>query len=409
MWGVSVQSNAKQTTSGRVDGKKIVKTRKYEGKNIGKSNQTTPPEQALIEAKRDWIRMVNKGKKPKQSDLKGIKMMKEVQLKTKLAGGRVATIKGGSSIKIKSPHVIVDLEIELVKPMKAQVWKVENPESPPLEKKPLNRIKKYFNLGDGVWVQPKLDGIRCVSFVYKNNKVVMSSNGKKQFPWFEHIRNEILDLSKRVDLGDGLDGELYIHHTDFSIIQSMSSVARSVPHPQETTLEYHVFDVLDRSGKMNQKERLDRLNEIFDSYDGTILFKVPTYKINDYLDVNKYHIEFVSDKYEGVIVRDLCCTYSEERSHYIQKYKDFDDSEFEIIGAERDKGVTDENFVWICKNEAGDKFKVKQTGKADFRINLYKNKDVYVGKMLTVRYQGFSLDGIPRFPIGLHLRDKWDM
>ena len=57
MWSVSVKGNVKYTTSGRVDGKKMINERKYEGKNIGKSNETTSHEQAVIGANLDWVRM----------------------------------------------------------------------------------------------------------------------------------------------------------------------------------------------------------------------------------------------------------------------------------------------------------------------------------------------------------------
>jgi DNA ligase-1 len=39
------------------------------------------------------------------------------------------------------------------------------------------------------------------------------------------------------------------------------------------------------------------------------------------------------------------------------------------------------------------------------KLKQYLNDSSLVGKMLTVRYQGFTINGIPRFPIGIAIRD----
>jgi hypothetical protein len=37
-------------------------------------------------------------------------------------------------------------------------------------------------------------------------------------------------------------------------------------------------------------------------------------------------------------------------------------------------------------------------------VQYFKNPKLFIGKQLTVQYQGLSKDGIPRFPVGVGLR-----
>lgn len=423
-WSIRTEGNLKITQSGLVDGKVSTKTRACQSKNVGKKNETTLQEQASLEARREWIKKIHEGRKPAPDDSVGIEMMTQILTEMNKVGG----LAGGMSLKsskkplsLKSPHVITDLPFKLIKPMKAKIWTC-SPHENFLERMPLPRIQKYFDLKAGVWVQPKLDGVRCAVTVYseeKNNKkelkVVMSSNNQKQFPWLEHLRLKLKALAQLIDLGDGLDGELYIHGTDFSLIQSMTSVARSKPHPNEEEIEYHVFDLLDRSGKMSQQERFKRLDAIFEVYrkmGSKKLVQVPTFRIKSYLEVNTYHNKFTEQKYEGVMIRAEGCCYLQDKSNFLQKYKSFQDAEFKIVGIELDPGVTEENFVWLCETKEGKPFKAKQTGPEDFRKNLYwthLQTQKYLGKWLTVRYQELSKDQIPRFPVALHVREGWDI
>ena len=48
---------------------------------------------------------------------------------------------------------------------------------------------------------------------------------------------------------------------------------------------------------------------------------------------------------------------------------------------------------------------VRPTGTLEERGKMFKNGKKYVGKMLTVKYQELSEDGIPRFPVGKSVRE----
>jgi len=61
--------------------------------------------------------------------------------------------------------------------------------------------------------------------------------------------------------------------------------------------------------------------------------------------------------------------------------------------------------VWICETAKGQRFKCRPKGTQADRRDKYRNRQKYFGKMLTVKYQELTNDGIPRFPVGIAIRD----
>ena len=55
--------------------------------------------------------------------------------------------------------------------------------------------------------------------------------------------------------------------------------------------------------------------------------------------------------------------------------------------------------------KAGKEFSCRPRGTHESRAELFKHGKEYVGKMLTVRFQELTADGIPRFPVGIAIRD----
>jgi DNA ligase-1 len=95
------------------------------------------------------------------------------------------------------------------------------------------------------------------------------------------------------------------------------------------------------------------------------------------------------------------------------KYKKFEDGEFEVCGYEEANGEDSGTIIWECYyvNSQGKKerFKVRPKGSREFRRELFENavknfKKMYLGQLLTVRFQEISKDGCPRFPVGIGIR-----
>lgn len=143
------------------------------------------------------------------------------------------------------------------------------------------------------------------------------------------------------------------------------------------------------------------------------IIAVDTHTANDEQHMRDLHQVIVSQGYEGTIIRNLHAPYKvRHRSTDLQKFKDFQDEEYEIVGAEvaREFDVINEEYidtvVWICQTDDGSRFNVRPKGTRQQRVKWLQDKTKYIGiKLLTVRYQELTDDGIPRFPVGIGLRD----
>jgi len=86
------------------------------------------------------------------------------------------------------------------------------------------------------------------------------------------------------------------------------------------------------------------------------------------------------------------------------KYKDFTTEEYKIVDATEATGRDKGTVVWICTNGTQN-FSVRPRGTQEQRTRMLREKDKYLGKMLTVQYQNLTNMGVPRFPVGLVVRD----
>ncbi len=195
----------------------------------------------------------------------------------------------------------------------------------------------------------------------------------------------------------------------------MCGIARSKPHELENQINLVVFDLVDLSGKYDQDARFERLKKLFSQKPSdTDHVQLCETKIAYLLkDVSKYHDKIAQKGYEGIILRSRDLIYTTKRSLRMRKYKHFLDREYPVIGIEKDSGVNGEYFVWVCHdpdiiddNTGKPKtFKAKPMGSRENRKAWYENYLKYIGRFLTVKFQEYSEDGIPRFPIGVGIRE----
>ena len=69
-------------------------------------------------------------------------------------------------------------------------------------------------------------------------------------------------------------------------------------------------------------------------------------------------------------------------------------------GTAKDSGTG----IFVCECENGT-FNVRPTGTLATRKEYWENRSSYMNKLLTVKHQSVSTDGIPRFPVGLTVRN----
>jgi len=420
LWKTWTIGNTVYRLYGLVDGEKQIRKKSYQGVNQGKKNETTAEQQAEFAMNRLWTRQLDKKYAPKCKE--GKEMYTRVMKEKKKHGGnnRTASIKIDSQAKgeeARKTLAVSTVKLDMI-PMKAQDWVDKKTGEVP------ERTLKYFDFEKGVYVQWKLDGFRCIARL-QGQDVVLTTNSGKQYPWLANLRKEIKSfLSGGLKGCEALDGELYSHRLEdsegvglkdtarFSAIQSICTQARINPHPLEDQICLYVFDLVDTSGQMDQTQRLKILDDLFKRAKGQTphIKRVETHMIRSKEEISKWHGKFAQQGFEGIIIRDDSLKYrAKHRSQRMRKYKFFQDEEFVVVDAYHNPGVGKEYFVWVCETEDGKRFKATPDGTQEEKYRWYDNRMNFMGRRLTVKFQGFSADGIPRFPIGKAFRESGDI
>lgn len=347
-WEIWVEGSTIYSESGQLDGKKIKSEDTVkEGKNIGKANETTPATQALAEAESRWVGKTKKG--------------------------YTTSIEGASS------GVVEDIIEGGINPMLA---------------------KSYAEQGEKIIfpcaVQPKLDGIRCIAMGKS-----LWTRTRKPIISVPHILKSISGFSKNI-----FDGELYNHDfkNDFEKITHIVNQKKEADKDHELC-QYHIYDIPSDQPFI---ERLALLAEIFkDIPKNSPLKMVETLIVKDEVELMEAYEKFKSQGYEGAMARNLNSPYEFKRSNHLQKMKEFEDAEFEIIGGEEGRGKLQGHLgAFICKTHDGTEFKVKMSGETKLLKHYWENLKHHLGMALTVKFQGLTgKNGVPRFPVGLRIRD----
>ena len=250
------------------------------------------------------------------------------------------------------------------------------------------------------FVQPKLDGVRCVVV---GNKLY-SRNGNR-FPVLPHIENELKLFNKNNLI---LDGELFTDDINFEKIVGLVKKYKKSEEDEKNSLKIYlnVFDYID--SKLPFNKRLINLNQFFEKNKNMKYIKqVKTEECPQEKNIEEFLEKYTKEKYEGLIIRNKSGLYEENtRSVHLQKLKKFIDEEFEIIDyTTPDQGKEVGCVIWICRTKEGKQFSVRPSGNYQERKKLYREAKKYIGKMLTVRYQELTNGHVPRFPVGVTIRD----
>lgn len=345
VWIAEVQGDKTRTISGQIDGKRTVSEWTIcSGKNLGRKNETTGEQQALLEAKAKWKKKLEAGYRESQDDID---------------------------------------QRSFVEPMLAKSYDDY-----------LEEIRYPL------YSQPKYDGIRCVV-----TSTSMKSRSGKPITSAPHIQSALTDLfAKFPNLV--LDGELYCDKfaNDFNKICSL--VKRTKPTPDDllessTSIQYWVYDVADAALTFSERSRwlADNLPE------HSAIRVVPTEKVEDVARLDELYEKYMADGYEGQMVR-ADTRYEFKRSKNLLKRKEFRDEEFTILAVIEGEGnKTGMAASMLFKNAAGTEFNSNVKGDRDYLRCLLANKSDLLGKAATVKYFNLTPDGIPRFPYVIAIRD----
>lgn len=350
---------------GQLEGKKQLSPESIRvGLNIGKSNETTPFEQACLEAESKW---------KKKHDANYCEKLPE----------------GESNLTLK------------LLPMLAQKFK-----------------ERKHKIVWPAFVQPKLNGVRCL-VERKNGKITFWSRKSKQYKNFNlYMEQEFLSFMHD---GDILDGEMY-NHGDITF-QELMSLIKDEKTPDLVKLKkyvkFHCYDRPSVPGGFKTRFTRQLPDDPYSSFWTfkvlAYILKVETLKVHNEAEMLEWHGRFTADGYEGTMVRsggDEPYNF-QYRDNQLQKYKDFEDAEFKIIDVEEGVGKDEGQATLIAVTPQGTggrtgigDFGVKCKGPNAIREEQWKNRKSYIGKEVTVRYQVLSdEDFIPIFPVGLAVRD----
>lgn len=422
MWKVWVIENSVSHMWGIVGGKMQSFTREYDFTNKGKINEMSPFETACSKAERDWASQVDKGYKPKETDDEGMKMYHSLLKEKEKHGGSnfSATSKGKKTVRSKVEDGKLDIIEVNIFPMLCTEW----------EKEKEAKMLKHFSFEEGIYVEPKYDGARCVARI-QDGKVLLTSRKNKQFGWLKCLRDEIYDFLKPHE-GIILDGELYSHSLQnedgsevdpmdkFNVISSICKMNRKEPHILEDQIQFYIFDVIDFIGDVTQEQRNKALNKMFSTYKGNKIVLSKKKLIHSKEEMETTYKQLVDEGYEGVILRNRKLFYADgdkkvektnKRSLKIRKLKPFKDSEFKVIGFR--EGVSEEHYSWVCITDEGYEFDVDATGSKALRIKNAREKEKIMGNFANIRFQDYTRNpkegGVPRFGKFYGLRDMSDV
>jgi hypothetical protein len=172
---------------------------------------------------------------------------------------------------------------------------------------------------------------------------------------------------------------------------------------KQLKVQFHVYDIVSEDP---YEERLSRLQALMTAKKFRYICLVKTEVAATKEDVNRLHATYVAEGYEGIMLRNAAGLYSVgNRSADLQKYKEFLDSEYPVIGFKEGEGLEVGCVIWLCRTPEGREFACRPRGSREERQVLFAEGAAYVGKPLTVRYQELTEDGIPRFPVGITFRD----
>ena len=263
-----------------------------------------------------------------------------------------------------------------------------------------------------VFIQPKLDGIRCIMTA----DGCYSRNGKK-FMNVQHLYTKAIQDLFKVNPLLVIDGELYNHDLRDNFEKIVSLVRKQKPKPEDRKearklIQYHVYDfVMAYKGKldliesdMNRYEK--RMHQLVcsDMYGKHIRY-VPSRGVHSLDKAKEIHNDFLEKGYEGSILR-LDGPYKCGRSYDLMKFKDFSDTEAKIVDWDEGKGKRRGTIgKFIAIDSDGVKFGMPVMDNFEYLQKNFNKMQRYVGKIATFTYFERTKAGSYRHPLFKTIRN----
>lgn len=402
IWSIEIHRTINQddivVRYGELNGKLVeVREEDIKGKNIGKANETTSFSQAISQCNS----RINKKKR------EGYKSLEDLGINELDINEKNLDL----LLEDRLPKFRTDLKGN-IKPMRCQqYYKSKKNWIDPYGK--LWDDRKYFYITNPIEpkekgaiqtkfpaiIQPKINGVRALLY-FENGKAVLRSKEGLEYNlpiitgWF----NTIYDFDKSLVF----DGELYIHG---ELLQDIVSAVKK-PNLNTPRITYNIFDLAIEG--FTCVKRLNLLSDVKQRFElqlPTSIQFVKSKKVESDEEVQRYTDKFISEGYEGSIIREFKGEYGfGKRPSHITKLKRSISNDYtiiDIVPQEKDKTLGQ----YVCITPTGDRFEVNpKLSDSDKRLLLINKTDV-IGKKLQIMFYEYTDKRIPFHILNNLVRD----
>ena len=273
-WSIETQGDSFICTYGQLGGKMQTQVTKCEPKNVGRANETTAEQQALLEA--------------------------EALVAKK--------IKSGYSYDQEAP-----ITVQLAMKVKAYQDQLNNVKFP-------------------CYSSPKLNGVNAI-YRRVNDQLTIYSRGGEVYPPIPHLE-DLVHSAMDVLESNELNGELYIHGEHLQDIQS----AVKKPNDLSSQLSFCIFDIADSSEEFYTRALImDRISDFCPECHPAV-YSISNLICLSHEDIEQHYNVCMTLGYEGTVVKNSTALYQHNvRSSDMFKYKKTQSAEFLINSYNLDK------------------------------------------------------------------------
>ena len=271
---------------------------------------------------------------------------------------------------------------------------------------------KPIDYSDKVFMQPKLDGVRCL--IQQEYDEVVSANVIRAYSrtgkeW-KNINHILYNLRQFFHFNPNaiLDGELYNHDLKDDFEKIISLVRKQDPTPEdrseaESLVQFHCYDIVNPTMKFDERIQFVT-NNVPRNH---CVCHVPTMLVPTESQSKVNHARNLDSGYEGSILR-INDFYQNKRSHSLRKFKDFSDAEATIIDFVEGKGKRKGTLgKFVMRDADGIEFGCPPGKGYNYKdlSNLLFRAKYYVGQTATFTYFERTKNGSYRHPLFKCIRD----